>query len=272
MLPKNGTLHLGNLSMDYIRFGSGKKVLILLPGLGDGLKTVKGTAFPMALMYRSFGKIYTVYAFSRRRELPDRFSTRDMARDVKDAMDALGIQKADVFGVSMGGMIAQHLAIDFPEAVGRLVLAVTCSRPNSLLEESVQEWIAAAEAGDHTALMDSNLRRIYSQRYYRNSKWLIPFIGRLTRPASYDRFFTLARACLEHDVHASLPAVTAPTLVIGGEKDMALGCEASRELAERIPNAVLHIYPQWGHGVYEEEKGFNALVLYFLTGGKSYAD
>ena len=129
MLPKNGTLRISDASMDYIRFGSGKKALVLLSGLGDGLKTVKGTALPMSLMYRSFGRHYTVYAFSRRNAPPEGFNTRDMARDVKAAMDALGIQKAHVFGVSMGGMIAQHLAADYPEAVEKLVLAVTCPPP-----------------------------------------------------------------------------------------------------------------------------------------------
>ena len=57
--------------MDYIRFGSGERVLILLPGLGDGLRTVKGTALPMALLYRKFAKHFTVYAFSRREPLDE---------------------------------------------------------------------------------------------------------------------------------------------------------------------------------------------------------
>ena len=272
MLPKNGTLQTPEATMDYIRFGSGRKILVMLSGLGDGLKTVKGTAFPMALMYAAFGSVYTVYAFSRRKELTEGFTTRDMARDVKAAMDTLGIQKADVFGVSMGGMIAQHLAIDYPEAVGKLVLAVTCPRSNPILERAVSQWVAAAKAGDHAAFLDSNLRLIYSDAYYQKNKWVLPLIGTLTRPKTYDRFFLLAQACLEHDTCGSLSAITAPTLVIGGGLDQALGCKASRELAECIPQATLHIYPQWGHGVYEEEKGFNSLVLNFLTGGNTYAD
>ena len=92
---------------EYIRFGTGKKNLIMLPGLGDGLRTVKGTALPMALYYRSLTKDYTVYMFSRKTELPAGHSTRDMAGELKTAMDALNIRKADVVGVSMGGMIAQ---------------------------------------------------------------------------------------------------------------------------------------------------------------------
>ena len=126
---KNGTLRIGNTEMDYIRFGKGQRVLIMLPGLGDGLRTVKGTAVPMAFAYREFCKDFTAYAFSRKNELPQGYTTRDMARDQAEAMEQLGIQKADIFGVSMGGMIAQYLAVDHPEKVGKLILAVTAGRP-----------------------------------------------------------------------------------------------------------------------------------------------
>ena len=112
--PKNGTLQLAESTMHYIRFGRGAKTLVMLPGLGDGLTTVKGTALPMALMYRLFARDYTVYMFSRRNDLPKGYTTRDMARDLKEAMDVLGIDKADFVGVSMGGMIAQHFAADYP--------------------------------------------------------------------------------------------------------------------------------------------------------------
>ena len=138
---KNGTLHMEWTDTDYIRFGSGEKHLIILPGLGDGLKTVKGTALPMALMYRAFAREYTVWAFSRVSDLRTGWTTRDMARHLAMAMDALHIPKADVLGVSMGGMIAQFLAIDYPEKVNKLVLAVTAPASNPILKESVEEWL-----------------------------------------------------------------------------------------------------------------------------------
>ena len=105
---KNGTLYMDGTTMDFIRFGSGDKILVMLPGLGDGLRSMKGTALPMALMYREFTKDFTVYAFSRKNSLPEGYTTRDMARDQAQAMEQLGIAQADIFGVSMGGMIAQH--------------------------------------------------------------------------------------------------------------------------------------------------------------------
>ena len=261
---KDDTLKLGNGEMEYIRFGTGARVLVMLPGLGDGLRTVRGTSFPMALMYRMFAKDFTVYAFSRKKILPEGYSTRDMARDVAEAMERLGIGKADVFGVSMGGMIAQYFAVDYPEKVNKLILTVTSLEPNPVLVESVNEWISQAEAGDHTALMDSNLRRIYSENYYRKNKWMVPFLGKLTRPKSYDRFFVQAKACLNHNARGELHRIQAPTLVVGGEKDQALGGEPSRIIAGAIAGAELRMYPQWGHGLYEEAGDFNALIMDFL--------
>ena len=257
---KNGKI----AGAEYIRFGSGQRNLIILPGLGDGLKTVGGTALPMAVMYRMFVKEFTVYMFSRREDLPAGHSTRDMAKDLAEAMDALGIEKADILGVSMGGMIAQWLAIDYPERVGKLILTVTAARPNGVLEESIHEWMEQARAGEHTALMDSNLKRIYSDKYYRQNKWMIPLLGVLTKPKSYERFLILADACLNHDAHGELAKIKAPTFVIGGGQDQAIGPDAAGELAEKIPNAKLKIYPQWGHGLYEEAKDFQQVALRFL--------
>ena len=261
---RNGTLTLKNGRMDYIRFGKGARVLVMLPGLGDGLRTVKGTALPMALLYRRFAKKYTVYAVSRREPLTAGMTTRDMAAEQAQAMEALGIDRTDILGVSMGGMIAQWLAIDHPHRVGKLILTVTCAAQNPVLRESIREWIDLAKAGDHAGFMDSNLRRIYSERYYRRNKWMTPLIGALTKPKSYDRFFIQAEACLTHDARAELGKIQAQTLVIGGEKDLALGGEASKVLAAHIPGAELKMYPQWGHGLYEEAGDFNDVVLAFL--------
>ena len=262
---KNGSLKLKNGQMDFIRFGSGSRILVMLPGLGESLRSVKGTALPMALMYRIFAGDFTVYLFGRKSPLGKGYTTRDMARDQAEAMEKLGIEKADVFAVSMGGMIAQWLAIDFPEKVARLVLAVTCPEPNPILRESVEEWVSLARADDPAGFMRSNLRRMYSEGYCRKNLWLAPLVGRLTRPKSYDRFFVQAEACLHHDAMGALHRIRARTLVIGGEQDKALGSEGSRKLAAAIGGAQLKMYPQWGHGLYEEEKTFNRTVLAFLS-------
>ena len=145
---KNARLRLDSSETDYIRFGNGAKTLVMLPGVGDGLKTVRGMALPFALLYRSLRKEFTVYVFSRRRDLPAGMTTRDMAEDLSGAMEALGLARAAVVGVSQGGMIAQWLAVDHPDKVGKLVLVVTLSRPNETVREAIAGWTKMAERGD----------------------------------------------------------------------------------------------------------------------------
>ena len=260
----NGTVCFDGAVMDYVRFGSGPKTLVVLPGLGDGLRTVKGTAIPMALMYRSLGSAYTVYMFSRRRDLPSGFTIADMADDQAKAMQALGIERADAVGVSMGGMILQQWAIRHPQQLDRIVLAVTAAQPNELMIRRVGEWVNMARADDYTALMRSNVRHIYSEAYNRRNQWLTPLVSLLSRPKNYDRFLTQASACIRHDAHEQLGGIASPVLVVGGEQDDVLGAEASRELAALIPQAKLHMYAQWGHGLYEEAPDFWSVVLGFL--------
>ena len=262
---ENGQLQMDGTTMDYIRFGAGEKHLIFLPGLGDGLHTVKGTALPMALMYHAYGKRYTVWMFSRKNDLPAGYTTRDMATDVKKAMVQLRIPRAHIVGVSMGGMIAQFLAADYPERVDRLVLTVTCPRPNALLRDAVITWMKQARWGKHRELMEDNLRRMYSEKYVRTARWTVPLLSAVTKPASYDRFLVQAQACMDHNAVSVLHEITAPTLVIGGEKDCALGADGSRELAQTIALAELYLYPNGTHALYEEERDFNRRVLDFLA-------
>ncbi len=95
----NGSVRVGNSEMDYISFGNGNRNLIMLPGLGDGLSTVKGMALVFAIMYRIYAKEFTVYVFSRKNHLQEGCTTREMAKDHAEAMNVLGIAKADVLGM-----------------------------------------------------------------------------------------------------------------------------------------------------------------------------
>ena len=144
---KEVTLNIQGVLFDYITFGSGKKTLIMIQGLNT--RGIKGSATSLAYMYRMFAKDYKVYLFDRRPIVRDDITVRDMALDIAAAMDVLGIKNADVFGVSQGGMIAQYLAIDRPELVNKLVLAVTLSRNNvfECLCQTVSSVYAVAD--DH---------------------------------------------------------------------------------------------------------------------------
>ena len=150
---ENGSVLLGNTEMDYVSFGEGEKRLVVLPGLSDGLTTVKGKAWLLSLPYRKFFQDYTVYMFSRKNDMPEGYSMEDMADDQASAMRSLGIGQACVLGVSQGGMIAQELAVRHPALVEKMILAVTAPNANETVKTVVSGWMELAERGDHTALM-----------------------------------------------------------------------------------------------------------------------
>ncbi|MDN6140477.1 MAG: alpha/beta hydrolase [Tetragenococcus koreensis] len=88
---KNITVN--GIRMNYVAFGNGKIPLIILPGLGDGLKSVRGQSVSLAIFYREFAQKFRVYIFSRKNVLDEGYTTKDMAKDQKGALEKLGIDR-----------------------------------------------------------------------------------------------------------------------------------------------------------------------------------
>lgn len=262
---KNGAVTIGDTEMDYISFGKGSEILIILPGLGDGLTTVKGMAIPMAMIYRLYAKDYKVYVFSRKNHLNEGYSTRDMAKDQATAMKILGITKAKVLGISQGGMIAQYLAIDYPELVDKLVLTVTLSKQNKDVQAVIENMIKLAEKGNHKELMIDTAEKSYSENYLKKYRLFYPLLGKIGKPKDYSRFLIQAASCVQHNTYEKLKNIVCPTLIIGGEDDKIVSVAASIELADKIKDSELFIYKGLGHAVYEEAKDFNNRVMSFLN-------
>ena len=262
---KNGCVAIGNTGMYYVSFGHGSRNLIVLPGLSDGLATVRGKALFLQAPFRKFFGEYTVWMFSRKNEMPEGYTIRQMAEDQALAMRTLGIGRAAVLGVSQGGMIAQYLAIDHPEMVERLILAVTAPCANDVARDAVGAWIDMAKQGDHVRLMTDTADRMYSRAYLEKNRKLLALTARFTRPRSYERFFRNARAILAFDARAELSKIGCPTLIIAGEDDHTVGNDAPRQFSEGIPGSELYIYPGLGHGAYEEARDFYDRVYAFCS-------
>ena len=250
------------MQFDYIRFGNGKKTLIMIQGLNT--RGIKGAALSLAYMYRIFAKEYTVYLFDRRPVVYDGITVRDMAADIASAMDALGLKNADVFGTSQGGMIAQYLAIDRPDLVRKLVLAATLSRNNDTVKQVVGDWIEMAERGDMKRFVLDMAEKMYSETYVRKYRPLMPLLTILQKPKDVKRFVILAKACLTCDTYDILDKIKCPTLVIGGKQDKVVSGAASEEIAEKL-GCALHMYENLGHAAYEEAQDFNQMVYDFLS-------
>ncbi len=262
-MRKNDCVTMGNTEMYYVSFGSGPKTLVVLPGLSDGLATVKGKALVLSAPYRRSFRDYTVYMFSRKNDMPEGYSIRDMANDQALAMQALGIRRACLLGVSQGGMIAQYMAIDHPEMVKKLILTVTAPNANAVVQDAVSGWIDMVKRGDHTSLMVDTAEKMYSEKYLQKNRQYFPLIARFTKPRSYDRFLKNAQAILEFDCRSELSKISCPTLIIAGSDDHTVGNGAADELNRAVAGSELYVYEGLGHGVFEEAKDFYERVREF---------
>ena len=261
---KGKTLYFNNKSMDYVTFGKGKKSLVIIPGLGDGLQTVKGKAQLFSLSYRLLAKHYKIYVFSRINELRQGYTTRDMAADVAEAMETLNLDAAYVMGISQGGMIAQWLAVDFPEKVQKLILAVTTAKPNQLARERIERWQKLSQSGNFKHLMQDIAQHSYTQKSYQKWRLLYNVMGIFGRIKDKQRIDIQSVSCLKHDSLDFLEKINCPTLIIGAEKDDVLGVDGSLGLHQHIKDSQLTILPECGHALYEQNKDFQKRVLVFL--------
>lgn len=261
---KGKTLYFNDKSMDYVTFGKGNQPLVIIPGLGDGLQTVKGMAMPFSITYRILAERYKIYVFSRINELRRGYSTRDMAADVAEAMEVLNITSAYVMGISQGGMIAQWVAVDFPEKVEKLVLAVTTAKLGNLGRERISCWLNLIQTGTYKDLMIDIARHSYTTKFFGKFKYLYRIMGIFGRIKDIKRIDIQAVSCLKHDSLAFLEKINCPTLIIGAENDDVLGLDGSLRLHQHIKDSQLTILPECGHALYEQNKDFQKRVLVFL--------
>ena len=262
---KGKTLYFNEKSMDYVTFGKGKDPLVIIPGLGDGLQTVKGKAQLFSLSYRLLAKRYKIYVFSRINKLRQGYKTWDMAADVAEAMEVLNITSAYVMGISQGGMIAQWLAVDFPEKVQKLILAVTTAKPSQLARERIKHWQKLSQSGNSKHLMLDIAKHSYTQKSYQKSRLLYNIMGRLGRIKDEKRIAIQSQSCLTHDSLEVLKEIHCPTLILGALEDDVVGVDGSKELAKAISGCQLLILKHSGHALYEENKAFQGAVCEFLN-------
>jgi len=258
---KEATLKIDNTSINYAVFGNGTKPLVIIPGLT--LRDVKGAGWSLAYMYRIFAKDYRVYIFDKKEIIPEGYTIKNLADDLAHAMRELDIKNAHIFGVSQGGMVAQCLALDYPELVDKLVLGVTLSRNNSTVENVIQKWVQLSEKNDFEGIVADMMEIMYSESYVKKYRWLFPILTKISKPKDKNRFMTLAKACLTCDTYDRLEEIQCPTLVLGGKQDQIVTGEASEEIAEKL-NCEIYMYERLGHSAYEEAVDFNERIYKFL--------
>jgi pimeloyl-ACP methyl ester carboxylesterase len=258
--------HANNIDIYYEIHGSGPP-LVLIMGLRRNAEW----------WYRQIpelSKHFTLIAFDNRgagrSDKPEMdYSIRLFADDTAELMNFLGIPKAHILGISMGGYIAQELAINHPDKINGLILGCTScggSRAVSMSEERMEKF-AANKGLTPEQILRKDMDLYFSDRFVReHSERIEEFVNisfRYYQPA--DAFFRQLNACLNHDTADRVSKVSSPTLIITGDDDHLVPSENSRILKELMPEADLELFPGCRHCFFmEESERFNRSVVAFL--------
>jgi aminoacrylate hydrolase len=198
-------------------------------------------------------------------------SIDQMADDAFRLLEFLKIDKAVVFGVSMGGTIAQRFALDHPDRLSALILGITWGRPIEFMRRQHEVARKILAAGGPSDLVEISMLRMFTPRFFEVGQDAIDrmlrsfFVDDVDEDMEGEVLKAQLDALDKHDVLNDLTTISVPTLVFGGKMDMMVPGFASDELANAIPGAELTMF-ETGHGcMVEEMQAVNERVSRFLA-------
>ena len=255
------------LGIHYERQGRGAPLLFLN---GSGA-TLESSALLIALFTDRFDvAAHDQRGLGRTGVPPGPYSMADYALDARAVLDALGWERARVVGVSFGGMVAQELAVTFPDRIERL--ALVCTSPGGASASYPLHELATKTDAERAALrpvlLDTRFTPEWLDAHSGDRRLVEMMDGRGPAPAGSEQArgeLEQLRARAGHDVLDRLGAITCPTLVASGRFDGIAPVANGEAIATRVPGAELRVY-EGGHAFFAQDPAALPEILDFLEG------
>ncbi|MBI5104336.1 MAG: alpha/beta fold hydrolase [Solirubrobacterales bacterium] len=251
------------MDLNFVRRGEGEP-LLLIQGM-SGTHLSWGEPF-LEDLARDFDVVaYDHRGVGRSPRLDGPFTIRDLADDAAGLLDALGWERAHVLGISMGGMVAQELALTHGDRVSTLALGCTyCGGQGAALAapEVGQALAAGMTSGDRDLALETMWRYNVSSAFAANAANFPVFKEMaLALPVAVPVIMLQMQAIMGHDTSGRLPSLDVPTLVVHGDEDQMLPVANGRLIASLVPGARLEVLEGVGHLFWWEQPERSAALV-----------
>ena len=267
MLALAAMLTLSDVELYYEVYGDGPP-LLLVAGLASDSQSWGSSLPPLAEHFTVICPDNRGVGRSKPADAP--ISIDKMADDCAALVRSLGYEKVYVLGHSMGGFVAQKMAVRFPELVDRLVLAGSGSKFSARNAALFSDAVETLERGADPVLWFRNIFYwLFTPAFFEQPGMLdaaVNYALNYPWPQETVSFRNQVEAVRNFDATADLPKITAPTLVLAGAEDLLFTPDESREFATRLPNATLEIIEGAAHSIHMERGSeFVRAIIEFLT-------
>ena len=255
------SVKVNNSEMEYLKFGSWKKVFAILPGLS--LKSVLLSEEAIVASFSEFTNDFTVYLFDRIKDIPENYNIYNMAEDTYNAMINIWIETCNIFGASQWWMIAQCIAIKHPNFIEKMVLWSTTCKIESNAFKIISERIGLAKLNKISELNKKFITDVYCEETIKKYWEVILQTNTNITDEEIQRFIKLASTILSFNVEKDLWDIKCKTLVVWSNNDQIIDGESTKNLAKKL-NCESYLYDGYGHAVYDEAPDFRSKMLNFL--------
>lgn len=262
----------GAIDINYETYGEGEPLLLIMGFGASGMAWL-----PILPMLPGFKCIYYDNRGTGSSDTPDNgYNIPQMAEDASSLLRGIGIERAKVFGISMGGMIAQELTLRHPEQVERVVLGCTTPggtaavRPPDQRIEQLIQGLELVQSGNLDAALDVMMPLLFPEDFIASHPELRQFMtaGLKIAPPPRADILELTRAgALDFDAYARLPQIKCPVLIVHGDQDVLAPVENAYLMKNQIPHAELFVVGGAGHSfAAADPAGVHQKIVHWLKG------
>jgi pimeloyl-ACP methyl ester carboxylesterase len=234
--------------VDSLTFGKGPTLLIIL-GLGDGIRTVKDISLILMFVFLLFAKRHQVVIMSRRRVLRENMTTQQVAEDYLVALEELSAKDLFVWGNSAGGPIAQAITVLQPEKVKGLILSKTFCRPNAAFIKKIQVYLEEFKNKKLTRFIEDCVPFKLKQRTLERVNKISFFLAtQLLKRHGEERVFHILSSLCTFDQYEVNQTLYCPVLILNEKNDSIIPYEMQEELASSFSDPKVVTTKEIGEG------------------------